>query len=85
MHCFHGRDTPITIVEGEFTGQRGWVDSVVFRKPPDSEEGAFRYQAILQSGKWVTVRWDHVAPGWLSDDDLIWLLERLPKLTFPKD
>ena len=84
MHCFLGRDTPITILEGAFSGQRGWIDSVVFRKPTGSEERAFCYQATLVSGKWVTVRWDHVTPGWLSDDDLRWLLERLPRLTFPK-
>ncbi len=85
MQRFFGRDTPITILEGPFTGQRGWVDSVVFNKPDGADERAFCYQATLQSGQWVTVRWDHVAPGWLTDDDLIWLLERLPRLTFPKD
>ena len=85
MHCFHGRDTPITILEGACSGQRGWVDSVVFQNPTVSEERAFCYQVTLVSGKWVTVRWDHVAPGWLSDDDLMWLLDRLPRLTFPKD
>ena len=84
MKCFLGRNTPITILEGLFTGQRGWVDSIVFRKPTGSDEEAFCYQATLDSGTWITVRWDHVAPGWLSDDDLAWLLERLPKLTFPK-
>jgi hypothetical protein len=85
MKRFLGRDTAITILEGPFTGNRGWVDSVVYRTPDGANEGAFCYQATLQSGKWVTVRWDHVAPGWLSDDDLAWLLERLPRLTFPKD
>jgi hypothetical protein len=85
MHRFFGRDTRITILEGPFTSQRGWVDSIAFRKPDGSDERAFCYQTTLESGKWVTIRWDHVAPGWLSDDDLTWLLERLPRLTFSID
>jgi hypothetical protein len=85
MHKFLGRDTPITILEGPFTAQRGWVDSIVFKEPTGSEERAFCYQATLASGKWIIVKWDHVAPGWLNEDDLEWLLERLPRLTFPKD
>jgi hypothetical protein len=85
MHKFLDRDTRITILEGSFTGQKGRVSSMAFQQPTGSEERAFCYQATLESGKWVHVRWDHVAPGWLSDDDLAWLLERLPRLTFPKD
>ena len=84
MHCFHGRDTRITILEGAWTGRRGWIDSVIFREPTGAEERAFYYQVTLASGQWVTVHWDHVAPGWLTDDDLVWLLERLPRLTFLK-
>jgi hypothetical protein len=85
MHIFLGRDTRITVLEGPFTRQKGWVDSIVFKEPDGSQERAFCYQATLESGKWIKVRWDHVAPGWLNDDDLAWLLERLPKLTFPKN
>ena len=84
MKRFFGRDTAITILEGPFTGKRGWVDSVVYSNPDGADERTFCYQATLQSGKWVTVRWDHVAPGWLNDADLEWILERLPRLTFPK-
>jgi hypothetical protein len=84
MQRFFGRDTAITILEGPFAGKRGRVDSVVYSKPDGSDELTFCYQATLQSGKWVTVRWDHVAPGWLNDADLEWILERLPRLTFPK-
>jgi hypothetical protein len=85
MHRFLARDTRITILEGPFTGQKGWVDCIAFQQPTGSEERAFCYQVTLESGKWINVRWDHVAPGWLSDDDLMWLLERLPRLTFPKE
>jgi hypothetical protein len=84
MHCFLRRDTRITILEGPFTVQRGWVDSTVFRKPTGLDEQAYCYQATLDFGKWVTVRWDHFAPSWLNDDDLVWLLERLRSLMFPK-
>jgi hypothetical protein len=66
MHRFLDRDTRITILGGPFTGQKGWVDSIAFKEPTGSEERAFCYQATLESGKWVKVRWDHVAPGWLS-------------------
>jgi hypothetical protein len=85
MHCFFGRDTRITILEGACTGQKGWVDSIAFKKPTGFEERAFCYEATLESGKWINVRWDHVASGWLSDEDLAWLLERLPQLTFSID
>jgi hypothetical protein len=76
---------PITILEDPHTGQKGWVSSVTFYQPDGFEERGFCYQATLESGKWIIVRWDHVAPGWLNDDDLAWLLERLPYLTFPKE
>jgi hypothetical protein len=84
MHRFLARDTPITILEGPFTGQKGWVEAIAFQQPTGSPERAFCYQATLESGQWVTVRCDQVAPGWLRDADLAWLLERLPRLTFPK-
>jgi hypothetical protein len=85
MPVFLRSGTRITVLEGQLTGQKGWVKSITFDKPTGSEERAFSYQVTLESGKWAMVRWDHVAPGWLNDDDLSWLLERLPKLTFPKD
>jgi hypothetical protein len=85
MHIFLGRDTRITVLEGPFTGQKGWVDSIVFKEPDVSQERAFCYQATLESEKWIKVHWDYVTLRWLSDDDLMWLLERLPKLTFVED
>ena len=63
MLCFHGRDTPITILERACTRQRGWVDSVVFREPTGAEERAFCYQVTLASGQWVTVRRIMSLPG----------------------
>jgi hypothetical protein len=84
MYKFLPRDTRITILEGPHIGQKGWVNCIAFYQPDGFEERAFCYHATLESGKWVTVRCLHVAPGWLNDDDLAWLLERLPKLTFPK-
>jgi hypothetical protein len=84
MYQFLSIDTPITILEGPFTGQKGWVEAIAFQQPTGSAERAFCYQATLQSGKRGNVRCDQVAPGWLRDDDLAWLLERLPRLTFPK-
>ena len=60
------------------------MDSIAFQQPTGSEDRAFCYQATLESGKWVNVRALGVAHGWLNDDDLAWLLERLPKLTFLK-
>jgi hypothetical protein len=85
MHKFLPSGTRITVLAGPFTGQKGWVEAIAFQAPTGSQERAFCYQAKLESGKWVNVRCDQVAPGWLSDDDLAWLLERLPFLTFPKD
>jgi hypothetical protein len=85
MHRFPDKDTRITILEGPFTGQKGWVSSVAFQQPTGSEERAFCYQVALESGKWMNVRWDHVALGWLNDDNLAWPLERLPRLTVPKE
>jgi hypothetical protein len=70
MHRFLARDTRITILEGPFTGQKGWVDCVAFQQPTGSEERAFCYQATPESGKWIKVCWDHLVPGWLGDDDL---------------
>jgi hypothetical protein len=58
------------------------IDSSVETPASLSEERAFCYQGTLESGKWIKVRWDYVTPGWLSDDDLMWLLERLPRLIF---
>jgi hypothetical protein len=74
------RDTRITFLEGPFTGQKGWVNSIAFQQATGSEDRAFCYQTTLESGKWINVKWDHVAPDWLNDDDLAWLLERLPRL-----
>jgi hypothetical protein len=85
LHKFLARDTRITILGDPFTGQKGWVDRIAFKQPDGFEERAFCYQATLKSGKWIKVRWDHVVPGWLSNDDLGWLLERLSKLMFPKE
>jgi hypothetical protein len=62
--------TRITILEGPFTGQKGWVDAIAFQQPTGPAERAFCYQATLQSGQWVNVRCDQVAPGWLRDADL---------------
>jgi hypothetical protein len=84
MYKFLSRGSRITILEGPYTGQKGWVNSIAFQQPTGFEERAFCYQATLGSGKWINVRCLHVAPGWLNDDDLAWLLERLPRLTFPK-
>jgi hypothetical protein len=84
MYKFLTRGSRITILEGPYTGQKGWVDSIAFGQPTGVEEKAFCYQATLESGKWINVRCLHVAPGWLNDDDLVWLLGRLPRLTFPK-
>jgi hypothetical protein len=50
MHRFLARDTRITILEGPFTGQKGWVDCIAFQQPTGSEERAFCYQATLESG-----------------------------------
>jgi hypothetical protein len=62
MHKFLPKDTRITILEAPFASQKGWVDSIAFQEPTGSEERAFCYQTTLESGKWVNVRWDHVAP-----------------------
>jgi hypothetical protein len=85
MYKFLPRGSRITILEGPYIRQKGWVNSIAFQQPTGFEERAFCYQATLESGKWINVRCLHVAPGWLNDDDLAWLLERLPRLTFPKD
>ena len=84
MFKFLPMGTRITILEGPYTGQKGWVNSVAYQQPTGSEERAFCYQTTLESGKWVNIRALSVPPGWLSHDDLEWLLEKLPRLTFPK-
>jgi hypothetical protein len=71
MHKFLPRGTRITTLEGPFTGQKGWVDSIAFQQPIGLEERAFCYQATLESGEWINVKWDHVAPGWLNDNDVV--------------
>jgi hypothetical protein len=85
MYKFLPRDTRITILEGPFTSEKGWADAIADKQPAGLEERAFCYQATLESRKWIWVRWDQIDPGWLNDDDLAWLLERLPRLTFPKE
>jgi len=85
MYKFLPRGTRITVLEGPYTGYRGWVDSIVFQQPTGNEVRAFCYQTTLESGNWVNVCAISVAPGWLNDEYLAWLLERLPKLTFPKE
>jgi hypothetical protein len=42
--------TRITILEDPFTGQKGWVDAIVFQQPTGSEERAFCYQVTLDLG-----------------------------------
>ena len=85
VHQFLSRDTRITILEAPFASQKGWVDSIAFQEHTGLEEEAFCYQTDLESDQWVKVRWDHVSPGWLNDDDLAWLLGKLPQLTFRKE
>lgn len=41
MHKFLARDTRITILEGPFTGQKGWVSSEAFQEPTGSHERGF--------------------------------------------
>jgi hypothetical protein len=43
--------TGITVLEGPFIGQKGWVDAIIFQQPTGSEERVFCYQATL-CGSW---------------------------------
>jgi hypothetical protein len=84
MYKFLLRGSRMTILKGPLTGQKAWTNCVAFQKPTGYTGRAFSYEVTLESGKWAIVRCLDVAPGWLNDDDLAWLLERLPKLTFPR-
>ena len=85
MYKFLPRGTRITVLEGPYTGHRGQVNSIVFQQPTGIEERAFCYQTTLESGKAVNVRALSLAPGWLNDDDLAWILKGLPGLTFLRE
>jgi hypothetical protein len=75
----------ISILEGPYAGQKGWVECIAYQQPTGSDERCHCYQAKLESGKWINVRTCGVAPGWLNDDDMAWMIEMLPRLTFPKE
>jgi hypothetical protein len=85
VYMFLASGSRISILEGPYAGHKGWVECVAFQQPTGSDERCHYYQAKLESGKWINVRTSGVAPGWLNDDDMAWMIEMLPRLTFPED
>ena len=61
-HYYHlKRGDPVTILSGHYKGYTGVVDSAVFQRTFDyPEEYSPGYHVILDTGPWVTVRWDQI-------------------------
>ena len=58
------RGNRVTIISGKYAGHHGVVDSAVFQQTVDyPDEVAPGYHVILDTGPWITVRWDQVQAG----------------------
>ncbi len=56
-----GRGDPVTITSGRYQGHTGVVSSAVFQRTADfPDEYAPGYHVTLDTGPWVTVRWDQL-------------------------
>ncbi len=53
----------VSITSGRYTGCTGLIDSAVFQRTVDyPDEYSPGYHVILDTGPWITVRWDQVEP-----------------------
>ena len=61
-YYYFSRGDAVTITSGRYKGHTAVVDSAVFQRTVDyPDEHAWGYHLVLDTGPWVTVRWDEVS------------------------